>query len=141
MKELEANGQPVPGNLRSDVMGDDRPANAWNGIVASHAGYGIKGVLWYQGEGNAPRGHQYRELFPLLIESWRKEWGQGDFSFYWVQLADYKAEVEKPGDSDVIGKLVKDLADAGKPTDEHTIRKQSERLMAEAKAQMMKEAK
>lgn len=86
MKELEANGQPVPGNLRSDVTGDDRPANAWNGIVASHAGYGIRGVLWYQGEGNAPRGHQYRELFPVLIESWRKEWGQGDFSFYWVNL-------------------------------------------------------
>jgi sialate O-acetylesterase len=86
MKELEASGQAVPGNLRSDVTGDDRPANAWNGIVASHAGYGICGVLWYQGEGNAPRGHQYRELFPVLIESWRKEWGQGDFPFYWVSL-------------------------------------------------------
>ena len=49
------------------------------------------------------------------------------------------ADLEKPGDSDVIGKLVKDLADAGKPTDEHTIRKQAERLMVEAKAQMMKE--
>ncbi len=86
MKELEAQGQPVPGTLRSDVTGDDRPANAWNGIVASHVGYGIRGVLWYQGEGNAPRGHQYRELFPVLIESWRKEWGQGDFPFYWVNL-------------------------------------------------------
>lgn len=72
--------------LTTDVNGDDRPANAWNGIVASHAGYGVRGVLWYQGEGNAPRGHQHRELFPLLIESWRKEWGQGDFPFYWVQL-------------------------------------------------------
>jgi hypothetical protein len=52
-----------------------------------------------------------------------------------VVLADF----EKPGDSDVIEKLVKDLAAAGKPTAEHTIRKQSERLMAEAKAQIMKE--
>ena len=49
------------------------------------------------------------------------------------------ADLEKPGDSDVVGKLVKDLAAAGKPTDEHTIRKQAERLMVEAKAQMRKE--
>ncbi len=49
------------------------------------------------------------------------------------------ADLEKPGDSDVIGKLVKDLAAAGKPTDEQAVRKQSERLLAEAKAQLMKE--
>ena len=52
-----------------------------------------------------------------------------------VVLADY----EKPGDSDVIDKLVKDLAAAGKPMEGHTIRKQAERLAAEAKAQFMKE--
>jgi hypothetical protein len=52
-----------------------------------------------------------------------------------VVLVDY----EKPGDSDVIEKLVKDLAAAGKPMEDHTIRKQAERLAAEAKAQFMKE--
>jgi hypothetical protein len=54
-----------------------------------------------------------------------------------VVLADY----EKPGDSDVIEKLVKDLAAAGKPMEEHTIRKQAERLAAEAKEQFMKETR
>ena len=54
-----------------------------------------------------------------------------------VVLADY----EKPGDSDVIEKLVKDLAAAGKPMEEHTIRKQAERLAAEAKAQIMTETR
>jgi hypothetical protein len=49
------------------------------------------------------------------------------------------ADFEKPGDSDVMEKLVKDLAAAGKPTEEHTVRKQAERLAAEAKAQIMKE--
>ena len=49
------------------------------------------------------------------------------------------ADMEKPGHDDVVEKLVKDLAAAGKPTEDHTIRKQSERLMAEAKAQIMKE--
>jgi sialate O-acetylesterase len=106
LAELEAKGslttaeQSKARQLRTDVYGDDRPANAWNGIVASHAGYGIRGVLWYQGEGNTPRGHQYRELFPLLIESWRKEWGQGDFPFYWVQLPGNEAEKPEPGESD-----------------------------------------
>jgi hypothetical protein len=49
------------------------------------------------------------------------------------------ADLEKPGDSDVIEKLVKDLAAAGKPTEEHTIRKQAERLAVAAKEQLMKE--
>ena len=54
-----------------------------------------------------------------------------------VVLADY----EKPGDSDVIEKLVKDLAAAGKPMEDHTVRKQAERLAAEAKDQLMKETR
>lgn len=49
------------------------------------------------------------------------------------------ADLEKPGHHDVVEKLVKDLAAAGKPTEDHTVRKQSERLMVEAKAQIMKE--
>ena len=52
-----------------------------------------------------------------------------------VVLADF----EKPGDSDVMEKLVKDLAAAGKPTEEHTIRKQAERLTEDAKKQVMTE--
>jgi hypothetical protein len=51
------------------------------------------------------------------------------------------ADFEKPGDSDVMDKLVKDLAAAGKPTEEHTIRKQSERLIDDAKKQVMTEVK
>lgn len=51
------------------------------------------------------------------------------------------SDFEKPGDSDVMEKLVKDLAAAGKPTEEHTIRKQSERLVEEAKKQVMTETR
>ena len=54
-----------------------------------------------------------------------------------VVLADY----EKPGDSDVIEKLVKDLAAAGKPMEDHSIRKQAERLAEAAKEQIMKETR
>jgi sialate O-acetylesterase len=41
----------------------------------------------------------YRSLFPLLIQTWRELWHQGDFPFYWVQLADYRAESEEPQES------------------------------------------
>jgi sialate O-acetylesterase len=60
----------------------------------------MKGVIWYQGESNASTAYEHATLFPFLIEQWRKEWGQGDFSFYWVQLADFRAEKPTPGDSD-----------------------------------------
>ena len=51
------------------------------------------------------------------------------------------ADFEKPGDHDVVHTLMRDLAAAGKPTEEHTIRKQSERLLDEARKQIMTEIK
>jgi hypothetical protein len=51
------------------------------------------------------------------------------------------ADFEKPGDEDVVSKLVQDLAAAGKPMDAHAIRKQSERLLVEARKQVMAEVK
>ncbi|MBK1879737.1 sialate O-acetylesterase [Pelagicoccus mobilis] len=71
-----------------------RPANIFNGGVAPILGYGIKGVIWYQGETNAGRARQYHKTFPLMISTMRDEWGQGDFPFYWVQLADFKDETD-----------------------------------------------
>jgi sialate O-acetylesterase len=68
-------------------------------VLKSHLGYGIRGAIWYQGESNAGRAYQYRRLFPLMISNWRDEWGQGDFPFYWVQLADFRAETAEPGES------------------------------------------
>ena len=85
---------------RNPLTGQHRPANLYNGVLKPILGYTIKGCVWYQGESNASRAYQYRDLFPLMIQSWRDEWAQGDFSFYWVQLADYKAEQPDPADSD-----------------------------------------
>ena len=62
--------------------------------------YGIRGVLWYQGESNASEAALYRRLLPQMIRDWRRVWGQGDFPFYQVQLANYQNAVEKPGRSD-----------------------------------------
>ena len=85
--------------LESAMKGQARPGNIYNGVLKSHLGYGIRGAIWYQGESNASSAYQYRELFPLMISSWRKEWNQGDFPFYWVQLADFMAEQPEPTES------------------------------------------
>ena len=102
MQDAVAKGQPIPGypKPRHPLLGNQRHGNLFNGRVAPIAGYGIRGVIWYQGESNAGRAFQYRTLFPLMISSWRDRWGQGDFPFYWVQLADFRGEVDQPGESD-----------------------------------------
>lgn len=85
-----------PGDIRT---GQHRPANLYNGMLYACMPYAIRGALWYQGETNAGRAYQYRDLFPLMIKSWRDEWKQGDFPFYFVQLANYMAEKPEPSES------------------------------------------
>jgi sialate O-acetylesterase len=81
------------------LEGNHRPANLYNARVMPVLGYAIRGAIWYQGESNAGRAFQYREMFPLMIKTWREDWKQGDFPFYWVQLADFMDEKAEPGDS------------------------------------------
>ncbi|NDV61267.1 sialate O-acetylesterase [Puniceicoccales bacterium CK1056] len=93
------NWMPKPREPWRWLSGQHRAGNLYAGVLYPTIGYGIKGVIWYQGEGNSGRSHEYRELFPFMIKHWRSEWGQGDFPFYWVQLADFKNEQEMPGES------------------------------------------
>ncbi len=81
------------------LAGNQRPGNLYHGRLEPVLGYAICGAIWYQGESNAGRAYQYREMFPLMIQSWREDWKQGDFPFYWVQLADFMDEKTEPGDS------------------------------------------
>lgn len=99
-EKAKAEGKTPPRAPRDLLRGQHRPGNLYAGVLHPTIGYGIKGVIWYQGESNAGRAANYRDLFPLMIQHWRDEWGQGDFPFYWVQLADFKAESAEPGDSD-----------------------------------------
>ncbi len=77
-----------------------RPANLYNGVLNPIIGYGMRGAIWYQGESNVDRAYQYRELFPLMIQSWRDAWGQGDFPFYYVQLAGFMSRRHEPKESE-----------------------------------------
>lgn len=95
-------GKPAPPNrplVVNPAVGQHRPGNLYHARVEPVMPYAIRGAIWYQGESNAGRAYQYREMFPLMIKSWREDWKQGDFPFYWVQLADFMPEKPEPGDS------------------------------------------
>lgn len=67
------------------------PTVLYNGMIHPLIPCGMRGAIWYQGESNASRGYEYRTLFPTMIQDWRARWGEGDFPFFFVQLANYQA--------------------------------------------------
>jgi sialate O-acetylesterase len=98
-QKLKKNASKRPKEPGNRLATQWRPGNLYAGVLHPLLGYGIRGVIWYQGESNAKRAWAYRELFPLLIQHWRQEWGQGDFSFYWSQLAGHKEHPANPEES------------------------------------------
>ncbi|MCK5851502.1 glycosyl hydrolase family 2, partial [bacterium] len=61
----------------------------YNSMIAPVIPFGIRGALWYQGESNRYNYDKYREMFSDMIESWRENWDQGDFPFYYAQIAPF----------------------------------------------------
>jgi sialate O-acetylesterase len=85
-----------------DLKDMSKPQGAstlYNAMIAPLAPYAIAGAIWYQGESNAGRAHQYRKLLPAMIKNWRDTFRQGDFPFLIVQIAPYEAIVREPSDS------------------------------------------
>jgi sialate O-acetylesterase len=68
------------------------PAALYNGMIAPVIPYGMKGVIWYQGESNAGKSKEYQTLFPAMIADWRTKWKLGDFPFLYVQIAPFKGQ-------------------------------------------------
>jgi sialate O-acetylesterase len=69
-----------------------QPAGLFNAMIAPLTRFPIRGAIWYQGESNAgpERAPLYAHLFQTMIQDWRRAWGQGDFPFFFVQIADFK---------------------------------------------------
>ncbi|UEG52829.1 sialate O-acetylesterase [Mucilaginibacter daejeonensis] len=65
------------------------PTTLYNGMLHPILGYGIKGAIYYQGESNRDNPENYEKLFPMLVARWRELWGQGEFPFYYAQIAPY----------------------------------------------------
>ena len=69
------------------------PTALYNGQLKPLIGYGIRGAIWYQGEDNVPRYDFYAPLMARMIQGWRSEWKQGDFPFYYCQIAPFDYSV------------------------------------------------
>lgn len=79
----------LPSPTDSTKANNRTPTALYNGMLHPFIGYNIKGCIWYQGESNYERPDQYETLFPAMVNAWRKEFGQGDFPFYYAQIAPY----------------------------------------------------
>jgi sialate O-acetylesterase len=88
----QAGQAPPPHPWRPDPA-SWAPAWLFNGMIAPETPYGIKGVIWYQGESNSKLAFapMYARIFPALIADWRAHWHQGDFPFLFVQIANFRS--------------------------------------------------
>lgn len=76
-----------------------QPTALYNAMVAPAIQYGIKGVLWYQGESNVGNALAYKKLLPAMIQDWRTQFKKPDLPFYYVQLPNYGDMRYQPGES------------------------------------------
>lgn len=73
----------------------------YTNLVAPLVGYGIRGIIWYQGESNEKDGRAYQPKLESLITGWREAWNQGDVPFHFVQLPGIQASsLENPAGGD-----------------------------------------
>jgi sialate O-acetylesterase len=93
----------VPSNpeneMASPIQPNQYPTLLFNGMINPITNYAIKGAIWYQGESNADNMQEalkYEGQLKSMIADWRKHWGCGEFSFYQVQLANFRPETQTP---------------------------------------------
>jgi sialate O-acetylesterase len=83
---------PAPPTFPADLLGPSTvqsPTALFNGMIHPLIPFAIRGAIWYQGEANVGEGMLYTERMKGLIGGWRSLWGEGDFPFYFVQLAPF----------------------------------------------------
>ena len=85
----EFKNKVIPETL-PDSLPNRTPTILYNSMLHPYIGYTLKGVLWYQGEANRENANEYHALFTSMINSWRKQWQQADFPFYFVQIAPFE---------------------------------------------------
>ncbi len=89
-----------PDMPKRPLLTEGRPGVLYASMIHPFTGYTMRGAIWYQGEANArPGAVPYDQTLPLMINDWRKRWAD-EFSFYFVQLASYRAPSTSPGTPD-----------------------------------------
>ena len=95
VETAKQSGKPAPRKpaLPVNPLNDkNRPSCLYNGMIAPLIPYAIRGAIWYQGESDAGAAKRYQTLFPAMITDWRKQWGQKDFPFLFVQIAPHNGQ-------------------------------------------------
>ncbi len=88
--------EALKAGLEARLAGKDTYCGMYNAMIAPIIKAPVKGALWYQGESNGGEGESYYHKMNALITGWRQQWGQGDFPFYFVQLASFQTPVDDP---------------------------------------------
>jgi sialate O-acetylesterase len=91
-------GYAMTEELKDMKLGDQ--STMYNGMVCAVKPYAIAGSIWYQGESNGGEGESYLWKTKALVEGWRKVWGQDDFPYYLVQLANFRKPNPEPAGGD-----------------------------------------
>jgi sialate O-acetylesterase len=91
-RQAEDSGQSVPPPPQwpsHPLASNTTPTGLYNGMIHPLVPFAIRGAIWYQGEANCSDGAKYTKMMRALIDGWRKAWGEGDFPFYYVQIAPF----------------------------------------------------
>jgi sialate O-acetylesterase len=88
-RKSKSYGEVVPMPWCDNCGEPNTPTTLYNGMINPLIPFRIKGAIWYQGESNRYDGELYGKIFPNMINNWRDSWNQGDFPFYYVQIAPY----------------------------------------------------
>ena len=94
--QAKADGKPAPWRKWHPDFAAWAPAGLYNGMIAPLTPFAIRGVIWYQGEANSgqDRAPLYARVFQTMIRDWRNNWGEGDFPFLFVQIANWNTAPE-----------------------------------------------
>jgi sialate O-acetylesterase len=83
--------------ISTNKIANTRPMAIYNAMIAPIVGFGMRGALWYQGEANVTGTNiddnyyaNYDSKMAALIGGWRELWGEGDFPFYFVEIAPFE---------------------------------------------------
>ena len=93
--QLQEGGATYQGKNKPRWLNQRNPSVCYNSMIKPLQPFSFRGVIWYQGESNVEDPKQYQTLFPAVIQDWRDRWGQGDFPFYFVQIAPFQYK-DKP---------------------------------------------
>ena len=87
-------------------LGNQYPAHMFNTMINPIRPFGIRGIIWYQGERNSknvPQAVDYREQLALLVNYYRSSWHElsngsvaANFPFQFTQLPSWNPPQEKP---------------------------------------------